>query len=162
AARAHGRKWHRAADFRAATIGRLFGYFCRVDLSGGPGVVVVDGGAQEVLDAVAGLSAGALDEGRWPTLSWCDNEILAEHRFPFPVQDAAAGPSVLHNELQVCVASSRPTDLVGLNAGGERGGCRTGCHGVFRRWPWCRSADRRPSRAEAMVQAGLWRPVGEA
>ena len=65
-----------------------------------------------------------------------------------------------HNELQVCVARSRRTNLVGLNAGGERGGCRTGCHGVFRRWPWCRSADRRPSRADAMVQAGLWRRSG--
>jgi len=51
---------------------------------GPAGVVVVDGGAQEVLDAVAGFAAGALDQGRWPTLSWCDNEILAEHRFSLP------------------------------------------------------------------------------
>jgi hypothetical protein len=48
---------------------------------GFPGIVVVDGGAQEVLDAVPRLAAGALDEGRWPPLSWCDNEVLAEHRF---------------------------------------------------------------------------------
>jgi len=56
---------------------------------GPAGVVVVDGGAQEVLDAVACLASGALDEGGWPTLSWCDNEILAEHRFPFPAQEPA-------------------------------------------------------------------------
>ena len=61
-----------------------------------------------------------------------------------------------HNELQVCVARSRRTNRVGLNAGGEREGCRTGCHGVFRRWPGCRSVDRRLARADAMVQAGLW------
>jgi len=42
-------------------------------------------GAQEVLDVVAGLATGALDQGWWPTLSWCDNEIVAEHRFPFPL-----------------------------------------------------------------------------
>jgi len=48
---------------------------------GPPRVVVVNGGAQEVLDTVARLASGALDEGRWPTLSWCDNEVLAEHRF---------------------------------------------------------------------------------
>jgi hypothetical protein len=48
---------------------------------GPAGVVVVDGGAQEVLDAVASLATGAIDQGRWPTLSWCDNEILGEHRF---------------------------------------------------------------------------------
>jgi hypothetical protein len=37
-----------------------------------------------------------------------------------------------HNELQVCVARSRRTNRVGLNAGCERGRCRTGRHGVFR------------------------------
>jgi hypothetical protein len=51
---------------------------------GPPGVVVVDGCAQEMLDAVARLAAGALDQSRWPTLSWFDNEVLAEHRFPLP------------------------------------------------------------------------------
>src|SRR5262245_11774779 len=34
-----------------------------------PGVLIVDGGAQEVLDAVTGLAAGALDQGGWPTLA---------------------------------------------------------------------------------------------
>ena len=48
---------------------------------GPTGIIVVDGGAQEVLDAVARLAAGAVDDCRRPTLSWRDNEIVAEHRF---------------------------------------------------------------------------------
>src|SRR5262249_5911594 len=51
---------------------------------GPPRVVVVDGGAQEVLDAVARLAAGGLDQSRRPTLSWRNKEILAEHRSPAP------------------------------------------------------------------------------
>jgi hypothetical protein len=69
---------------------------------------------------------------------------------------ATYGEAVQSNELQVCVARGRRTSRVGLNAGGERGRCRSGRHGVFRRWPGCRSADRRRAGADAMVQAGLW------
>jgi hypothetical protein len=36
---------------------------------GSPRIVVVDGGAQEVLDAIAGLAAGSLDDGRRPTMT---------------------------------------------------------------------------------------------
>jgi hypothetical protein len=35
----------------------------------------------ELCFPVAGVAAGALDEGRRPNLSWCDNDLLAEHRF---------------------------------------------------------------------------------
>jgi hypothetical protein len=59
---------------------------------GPPGIVVVDGGAQEVLDAVASLATGALDEGRWPTLSWPDNEVLPEHRFALSHEGVDAAP----------------------------------------------------------------------
>jgi hypothetical protein len=39
-----------------------------------------------VLDAVAHLAAGALDEGRRPTLSSRYNEVLAGHRSPLPTR----------------------------------------------------------------------------
>ena len=33
---------------------------------------------------LAGLAAGAVNDGRRPTLSWRDDEVLDEHRFPTP------------------------------------------------------------------------------
>ena len=48
--------------------------------------------AEEVLDAVARLGAGAFNQRRKPALSWRDSEIVAEHRFPFPVQEPDAAP----------------------------------------------------------------------
>jgi hypothetical protein len=37
------------------------------------------------------LAAGAFDDGRRPTLSWYDNEIVAEHRCPpYPMTDRDA------------------------------------------------------------------------
>jgi hypothetical protein len=59
---------------------------------GPPRIVVVDGGAQEVLDAVARLAAGALDDGGRPSLRWRYNEVLAEHRFPLPPEGTDAAP----------------------------------------------------------------------